>query len=65
MNDGFEATGHSRSFFTAGYTQAVEQLYKEESALMLVANAIANYNNLEATQATKQYGIKEETKGVY
>ncbi|VEU34053.1 unnamed protein product [Pseudo-nitzschia multistriata] len=57
--DGFKSTTRARSFFTAGYIQGVQQLAKQHASVMLVANAIANYNNLEATHATKQYGVKE------
>ncbi|VEU33958.1 unnamed protein product [Pseudo-nitzschia multistriata] len=58
-DDGFENTTHTRSFFTAGYVRGIQHLGEREECVMLVANAIANYNNLEATHATKQYGMKE------
>ena len=61
-SDGIESTTHARSFFTAGYEQAVRKLYKDNHTVTMVANAIKSYNNLKAAQATKQYSVKEGIK---
>ncbi|VEU41596.1 unnamed protein product [Pseudo-nitzschia multistriata] len=61
-DDGFEPSLHTRSFFTAGYTEAISRICEEHSMLMLVAAAIEHYNNIEATHSTKQYGVRQGIK---
>jgi len=48
------------SFFTAGYSRALDKVCDNEiKYIMVAASAIDQYNNIDATKATKQYGIKK------
>eukprot|EP00536_Pseudo-nitzschia_multiseries_P007803 jgi/Psemu1/18793/gm1.18793_g len=60
--EGFTPSHHSRFFFTAGYTKAAKKLNADNEAIMLVATAIENYNNLDASQTSISHGSKEDDK---
>ena len=53
---------HRGSLFTAGYGPALEKMTGDEVSYMCVAASIAEYNNIEATKASKQYGVREGIK---
>ena len=53
---------HRGSMFTAGYGRAMDKLTADEVAYIHTASAIAQYNNTEASQVTKQYGVRQGIK---
>jgi hypothetical protein len=48
--------------FTRGYSTAIAKLEREHTGFVLVASAIEQYNNLEASKVTPQYHINKGLK---
>ena len=62
-DEGFNPTIINRSsMFTAGYGKAIDKLSKDETGYMNTAAAMALYSQLEASQVTKQYGVRQGIK---
>ena len=61
-SEGFHPSTHRRCLFTAGYGAALQQLEREHAEVILVSNAIEQYNNLETSQITPQYGVQKGLK---
>ena len=53
---------HGGSLFKAGYSSAIKHLSQQETGYVHVACAIAQYQNLDASQVTKQYGVRQGIK---
>ena len=50
------------NFFTGGLSKALKELEKTEAKYMLVAAAVEQYNKLDASQVTPQYGAERGIK---
>ena len=62
-SDGYETNVINRtSMFTAGYGPALNKIGHDEIGYMNTAAAIMEYNNIDASQVTKQYGVKQGIK---
>ena len=61
--EGYHSSTHHRAnLFSAGLASGVKELVRREIGYMCIAAAINQYNNLEATQVTKQYGVRQGIK---
>ena len=61
-SEGYESTTRTResnNFFCSGYANAVRSLERDHEAIMLVGAAVEQYNNLEASLVTPQYGVNK------
>jgi hypothetical protein len=52
----------SHSLFTNGFSNAVGKLEREHTGYMLIAAAVDQYNSLEASMTTPQYGVAKGLK---
>ena len=55
----FEQAVHHRNFFCRGYSAAVRSIESKHNEYCMVAAAVENYNNLDASPVTPQYGVNK------
>ena len=56
--EGFEETTHHRSLFCRGYERAIRKIVDDHTRIVLVSKAVEQYNNIDASLVTPQYGVK-------
>lgn len=57
-SEGFEETTIHRNLFCGGYEKAIRKIADYHARIVLVSQAIEQYNNIEASLVTPQYGVK-------